>query len=267
MTMLINQLPTKCLGRTYIGSSISFQVVSADKIPWDVPFPEYAPNDYTSPSIKKKGQVWADNDDPNECRFNEDDKAVGVSRISHHGNYQISSNGRPLNPIGRTGISGRGILGRWGVNHAADPVVSRFHKGELQFVAIKRSDTGEWAFPGGFVDKGENANQTFRREFTEEVLGGDTIASLDAGFWDTGCVLYKGYCNDHRNTDNAWIETIAKNFHDSKGLFDDILLKASDDAVEAKWIDVKSEPKLYASHNNVLRLLSTMHNVPLSGNK
>ena len=34
-------------------------------------------------------------------------------------------NGRPRNPIGRTGITGRGQLGKWGPNHAADPIVTR----------------------------------------------------------------------------------------------------------------------------------------------
>ena len=30
------------------------------------------------------------------------------------------------NPVGRTGMIGRGLLGRWGPNHAADPVVTRY---------------------------------------------------------------------------------------------------------------------------------------------
>ena len=29
--------------------------------------------------------------------------------------------------------------------------------------------------------------------------------------------MYKGYVDDPRNTDNAWIETVATNFHDSSG--------------------------------------------------
>ena len=29
------------------------------------------------------------------------------------------------NPVGRTGLMGRGLLGRWGPNHAADPIVTR----------------------------------------------------------------------------------------------------------------------------------------------
>jgi len=30
------------------------------------------------------------------------------------------------NPVGRTGVRGRGCLGRWGPNHAADPIVTRY---------------------------------------------------------------------------------------------------------------------------------------------
>lgn len=44
--------------------------------------------------------------------------------------------------MGRTGICGRGLLGRWGPNHAADPIVSRFYNGQLQFVGIQRNDNG-----------------------------------------------------------------------------------------------------------------------------
>lgn len=85
----------------------------------------------------------------------------------------------PLNPRGRTGIRGRGLLGKWGPNHAADPIVTRWHQAEdeygnpvgeprLQMVAIKRKDTGDFAIPGGMVDAGESVSLTLRREFTEE---------------------------------------------------------------------------------------------------
>ena len=29
--------------------------------------------------------------------------------------------------------------------------------------------------------------------------------------------VYKGYVDDPRNTDNAWMETVAMNFHDEDG--------------------------------------------------
>ena len=82
------------------------------------------------------------------------------------------STSRPLNPVGRTGMSGRGLLGKWGPNHAADPIVTRFDPEDervLQMVAIKRRDTGQWAIPGGMVDPPECVSQTMRREFEEEV--------------------------------------------------------------------------------------------------
>ena len=55
-------------------------------------------------------------------------------------------------------MTGRGTLGKWGPNQAANPIVTRFNPevpGELQVVAIKRKDTGDWALPGGMVDDGE----------------------------------------------------------------------------------------------------------------
>ena len=64
------------------------------------------------------------------------------------------------NPVGRTGMIGRGLLGRWGPNHAVDPIVSRWKrdakgskiiadgKPVLEFVAILRNDTRDWAIPG-----------------------------------------------------------------------------------------------------------------------
>jgi ADP-ribose pyrophosphatase len=99
-------------------------------------------------------------------------------------------------------------LGKWGVNHAADPVVTRWKRDDkgqkvnhaesgkpiLQFVSIRRLDTNEWAIPGvitnytdrhcifqtmniinhwncfekGMCDPGEKISQTLKREFMEE---------------------------------------------------------------------------------------------------
>jgi len=87
-----------------------------------------------------------------------------------------SKTGRPLNPRGRTGMSGRGTLWNWGPNHAADPVVTKTDEkdGHVYMVAIKRKDTGEWAIPGGMVDPGEKVSATLRREFEEEAAAVET---------------------------------------------------------------------------------------------
>jgi len=84
-----------------------------------------------------------------------------VDRKGHGGLYPIED-GRPLNLQGRTGLRGRGVLGRWGPNHAADPIVTRWQRdaegeivrdaktgrGILEFVSIERKDNGGWAIPG-----------------------------------------------------------------------------------------------------------------------
>jgi len=78
--------------------------------------------------------------------------------------------GAPLNPAGRTGLRGRGLLGKWGPNYAADPVVTRMVKDKVEVVVIKRKDTGDWAIPGGMVDDGEVVSVTVKREFKEEAV-------------------------------------------------------------------------------------------------
>ena len=50
--------------------------------------------------------------------------------MSHSGKYQLVSYSEnkpilvPHNPVGRTGLYGRGHLGRWGVNHAAGEFIN-----------------------------------------------------------------------------------------------------------------------------------------------
>ncbi len=90
-------------------------------------------------------------------------------RFSHTGALKIDK-GYPKNPIGRTGLIGRGSLGNWGPNHAADPVVARLYNGKLQFVLIKRKDNGQWALPGGMVEAGQTISGARTKEFQEEAV-------------------------------------------------------------------------------------------------
>ena len=111
-------------------------------------------------------------------------------------------------------MAGRGLLGQWGPNHAADPIVTRIHpgSGRLQMVAIQRKDTKEWAIPGGMVDAGETVSQTVKREFMEEAtnvspdLQKKNKALVDDLF-NQEKIVYRGYVDDPRNTDYAWMET------------------------------------------------------------
>ena len=169
--------------------------------------------------------------------------------------------GRPVNPRGRTGMAGRGLLGKWGPNPAADPIVTRFEpeSDRLQVVAIQRKDTGAWALPGGMVDPGEAVSVTVRREFEEEAGNFEGRPETQAQFralvdalFAGGKVVYRGYVDDPRNTDNAWMETTAFHFHCSAELAPMLPLRAGDDAAHVTWLRVHAdEPRyanLYASH-------------------
>ncbi|XP_004629317.2 ADP-ribose pyrophosphatase, mitochondrial [Octodon degus] len=214
----------------YPGSKVERSQVPNEKVGWLVEWQDYNPVEYTALSVLA-GPRWADpqiSESNFSPKFNEKDGHV--ERKSQNGLYEIE-NGRPRNPAGRTGLVGRGLLGRWGPNHAADPIITRWKRDSsgnkithpvsgkciLQFVAIKRKDCGEWAIPG----------------------------------------IYKGYVDDPRNTDNAWMETEAVNYHDETGeIMDNLALEAGDDAGKVKWVDISDKLKLYASHAQFIHLVA-----------
>lgn len=175
------------------------------------------------------------------------------------------------------------MLGRWGPNHAADPIVTRWKRNGtgaveisrssenpiLQFVAVQRRDTGDWALPGGMVDPGEVFNSTLRREFMEEALNSlekdeaevEELKEALEKFFHKGDEVYRGYVDDPRNTDNAWMETVALNFHDEDGTaVGKLNLTAGDDAANVGWIDINKELKLYASHGDFIKKTALKHN-------
>ncbi|XP_064005624.1 ADP-ribose pyrophosphatase, mitochondrial isoform X1 [Pogoniulus pusillus] len=270
---------SKALTSPYPGSQVERSPVPEDKVGWMVEWKDYKPVEYTARSVLA-GAKWADpqiNDEGFTPQFNQRDGEV--ERKSLHGLYVVE-NGRPRNPAGRTGLTGRGLLGRWGPNHAADPVVTRWKRDGsgnkvahavtgrniLQFIAIKRKDCGEWAIPGGMVDPGEKISATLKREFGEEALNclqkspeerAELEKRLNKLFSQEHFVVYRGYVDDPRNTDNAWMETEAVNYHDETGeTMDNLPLEAGDDAGMVKWVDISEELRLYASHSYFIKLVS-----------
>ena len=222
--------------------------------PWSVPFPGYQPIKY----------VFMRKEEPGNPGFRRRSKAIANRRTLTTRALRSTRQPAPLNPGGRTGMTDRGRLGKWGPNHAADPLVTRYHPetGELQLVVIKRKDTGAWALPGGMVDPGENVSTTVRREFKEEAgnLQDPAAASrfneLEAAlFGSGGTVVYKGYVDDPRNTDNAWMETVAMHFHCDSEMGRLLPLEAGDDAAKVKWVTVDASLNLYASHREWVSLV------------
>lgn len=215
--------------------------VPDDMVAWESDYPDYRPPYYVSPvvlanDISRNPKGWADPEDISLL--------AEIPLESFSGVLPRDGLGRPLNPVGRTGIAGRGLLGKWGPNYAADPLITRFNHatGFIEMLAVQRKDNGQWAIPGGMVDKGEEVSKTLSRELREE-----TGVSMDM---ETGRLIYRGYVDDPRNTDHSWMETTAKHLHLSPEVAERMNLRAGDDARAVRWLPLTPDTVrgLYASH-------------------
>ena len=220
--------------------------VPPDKRSWLVEWPQYQPIYFVDPHVLKqfsqKGESgWADPENISQLQR---------ELRSFSGTVNFDSAGRPLNPDGRIGLQGRGQLGKWGANFAADPIVTRIerHSGLLQIILIERDDCGELALPGGMVDSGEAPVQTLARELFEE-----TKAQL---CFDNASIVYQGVVDDRRNTDNAWIETSAAHLHLADDVADQVELRAGDGTNSAAWYTLTPQllEALYSSHAQLIRI-------------
>ena len=261
-------------------------------VDWSIEWDGYKPIAFEHPSIRcQEGSStppsWADpEEDVRRMEFRVIRGSAGQSKYkTKHGDrdtfeeqiYVAIEEGEgpvePRNPRGRTGIRGRGILGRWGPNHAVDAIVTRYHPedGQLQVVVIQRQDAHRetWALPGGMVEAGDmevpvgnvedakGADMTRRRALRRVIA--KRLRKSDAHYErslvnifppvgdDTSSDVFKGYVDDPRNTDNAWIETTAKHFHCGDRLGKELPL-----AEGVEWLDIDPRnPKydnLYGSH-------------------
>ena len=136
---------------------------------------------------------------------------------------RTSSVGRPLNPLGRTGVSDRGSLGKYGANHAADMIPIFFDPitGAFHYLTIRRRDTREVACAGGMTDPGDQAKlakqatniviQTSKnaatREIVEEAVSPEGAVVLQEYLADPNktIVIAAGLVDDERNTDIAFM--------------------------------------------------------------
>lgn len=109
-----------CRNSLYPRSNVQRFPVPDEYVSWSVEYKNYLPIFYESQCLT--GKEWADSDDTHFLpTFNDIDGLI--NRKSHVGKYEVFDK-MPRNIFGRTGIIGRGLLGRFGVNHAADPIVS-----------------------------------------------------------------------------------------------------------------------------------------------
>ena len=226
------------------------------KIEWAYEYIKNVP-DFTHPSVINNQGKWADYEDVSINELKE--RLVWENNILtplYKTDINFRNN-RPVTPV-KTGLTGRGLLGKFGPNHAADPIVTRHNPttGELEFVAALRTDTNppKWCIPGGMVDPGESVSQTLIREFKEEVASECKEEILNVIFREgNGTVLYAGPTyGDPRTTDMAWIETYVVHYHISNDMAN--LIKLTPQPGEnsrVAWIKCNSE-ELYGDHKKFI---------------
>lgn len=106
-----------------------------------------------------------------------------------------------------------------------------------------------------------------KERFAQEVFGnlmdeeGTKINEKIEKLFRNGQEIYKGYADDPRNTDNAWLETIAFNYHDDTGeILSKSTLRAGANAFGVTWHTVSSKTPLYAGHMVYLQRVAKRHN-------
>jgi ADP-ribose pyrophosphatase len=225
--------------------------VATNQVSWEAAAPDYNPLFIDIPRGHSRARKPDDYPDPADPRTIDSFTTISGEPVVR------DTDGRPRNPAGRTGIAGRGILNKWAENPAADLIVTRENPetGEIEAVAIQRKDTGEWGIPGGKVGEGESPAAAALREFYEEAGGRGDTAAVVADPWGLDMsrarVIYAGYIDDSRNTDNAWMASTVYHRHLTPAEAERFVLQASSDARAARWVPVHA--RFFASHGLLVR--------------
>jgi ADP-ribose pyrophosphatase len=218
------------------------QRISIDESIWILDCEEYDPPYFVSPEV-----LAADNTaTPGGWADPEDASALGENLKTRESRFRDDED-RPLNPRGRTGIAGRGLLGLWGANLSVAPLIFRNSSvnGRLEVLLGTVEDDGPPELPKGFLLPGEDAAAGLSRVLQAETGWSPATA---------GEVVAEGYTYDPRQTDHAWVETrgvlILLGEEEAPDLFE-----PGGDFVDAGWwpLDAGTANRLPSGHAGLLR--------------
>ncbi|CAF1577174.1 unnamed protein product [Rotaria sp. Silwood1] len=297
MKILLNHLSIKesflpihryCRKGFYPGTSIQRQQINDDQVPWSIDLSNYNPSYYTQtllindtneidPEIISKNFMWNTFD----INYNVDRRTANPI-----GYYLIDKNGYPLNPLGRTGLYGRGELKRWAVNYQIHLVImcgtNEIKSGQEIFKYIMEkpkinddyyrllstSTTGTnmnaikktlKLYLSNIYRKWNNFNNNKNEIKINEIIEHLTFVST-------------AYIDDPKNTDNAWLETsiccyiqtninkiVSSNLNiDLNELFPNELI--TNEKITYTWHQVTRTSKILDSEHDVIKLIAKRYN-------
>uniref|UniRef100_A0A8C9N2X4 Transient receptor potential cation channel subfamily M member 2 n=1 Tax=Serinus canaria TaxID=9135 RepID=A0A8C9N2X4_SERCA len=258
-----SQPPCHVLARNllYPGSHTLRFPVPDEKVPWEVDFPLYDPPAYSAEHKDMAVQ------DPFSLSLE------SLLKINYNTMDGLIDRQMPLpqNPMGRTGLRGRGRLHCFGPNHALHPHVGwkRGHgvtsgtwkslKKMLEVLVAQYPLSDVWALPGGSLEPGETLplklKWILRREFWPQFQN----------LLKQGTEVHRGYLDDPRNTDNAWVETVAISVHFDTS--NDVEMKRLNSShiptgwgreLCIRWQVLDKRIPLHANHKELLHKVSTL---------
>jgi ADP-ribose pyrophosphatase len=161
------------------------QYVANDNTDWDFACEGYCPEDYTSAVVL--GADWADGPTPSRSKI--------ISRLVEDDKVLFDANGAPLNPNGRSGIRGRGLLGAWGPNYLGICVVMT---PQDEVLTLHHNEANFTALPGGYRSGNESIVEAATRELREEIAPAFMPRTIER----VGKLFF---VPDPKTTDNAWL--------------------------------------------------------------
>ncbi|CAF4693941.1 unnamed protein product [Rotaria sp. Silwood1] len=211
-------------------------LVNDIQVPWSYEWPQYKPTIFTADEVYINPGADPDllkSSSSISLHFNTIDGAVDRRSVYQH--YHIREHdGLPLNPIGRTGLQGRGILLRWGPNIYHYIMICRWKrdiygnnllhasngKRILEILLEIQTDgyaTHDFILTGGLRMIGSRFPPQLQDRLKRFIIHTGTIlnnrykisSTLNAlnHLFEQNPIPWKGaYFDDARNTDNAWIE-------------------------------------------------------------
>jgi ADP-ribose pyrophosphatase len=165
--------------------------ISIDMASWNVPVEAYKPPYFVSEEVLANDRLKLEEGfaDPEGKWEHEDFITWGKP-------YQRDDQGKPLNPIGRTGIQGRGNLGLWGSNPMIILLPIRYAPETKQLEILISSQPHAEDIICVHLRRGETEEVAFQRA-TEKIGEISKYRTTK---------IHEGYLYDPRQTDHAWVD-------------------------------------------------------------